>query len=68
MCIDVHKILIVVCFKNGNKQEIREFGATTKDLLELADWLKGGGCQIAAMESTGAYWRPLNNILEASDL
>lgn len=42
--IDVHKKLIVVCFKKGNKQEIREFGATTKELLELADWLKEGGC------------------------
>ncbi len=27
--IDVHKKLIVACFKNGNKQEVREFGATT---------------------------------------
>lgn len=66
--IDVHKKLIVVCFKKGNKQEIREFGATTKELLELADWLKEGGCQIVAMKSTGSYWKPLYNILEASDL
>ena len=27
--IDVHKKLIVACFKKGNKQEVREFGATT---------------------------------------
>lgn len=66
--IDVHKKLIVVCFKNGNRQEVREFGATTKDLLALAEWLKDGGCQIAAMESTGSYWKPLYNILEAFDL
>ena len=66
--IDVHKKLIVVCFKKGNKQEIREFGATTRELLELADWLKDSGCQIAAMESTGSYWKPLYNILEASEL
>jgi hypothetical protein len=62
--IDVHKKLIVVCFKKGNKQEIREFGATTREILELADWLKDSGCQIAAMESTGSYWKPLYNILE----
>jgi len=66
--IDVHKKLIVVCFKKGNKQEIREFGATTREILELADWLKDSGCQIAAMESTGSYWKPLYNILEASEL
>jgi transposase len=66
--IDVHKKLIVVCFKKGNKQEIREFGASTRELLELANWLKEGGCEIAAMESTGSYWKPLYNILEASDL
>lgn len=66
--IDVHKKLIVACLKNGNKQEIREFGATTRELLKLADWLKEEGCQMVAMESTASYWKPLYNILEASDL
>ncbi len=40
--VDVHKKLIVVCFKHGRKQEIREFGATTRELLELAEWLTEG--------------------------
>ena len=40
--IDVHKKLIVACFRCGKKQEVREFGATTRELLELADWLKEG--------------------------
>lgn len=66
--IDVHKKLIVVCFKKGNKQEIREFGATTRELLELCKWLSDGGCEIVAMESTASYWKPLYNILEASGL
>ncbi len=66
--IDVHKKLIVACFRKGNKQEVREFGATTRELLELADWLKDGGCEMAAMESTASYWKPLYNILESSDL
>lgn len=26
--IDVHKKLIVACFRHGRKQEVREFGAT----------------------------------------
>lgn len=66
--IDVHKKLIVACFRNGNKQEIRDFGATTRELLEMADWLKGGGCEMVAMESTASYWKPLYNILETCEL
>lgn len=66
--IDVHKKLMVACFIHGKKQEVREFGATTKELLELADWLQSGGCQMAAMESTASYWKPLYNILESTGL
>ena len=66
--VDVHKKLIVACFKQGKKQEIREFGATTRELLELAGWLTEGGCEKTAMESTGSYWKPLYNILESSGL
>lgn len=66
--IDVHKKLMVACFVHGNKQEVREFGATTRELLELADWLQQGGCQMVAMESTASYWKPLFNVLESSGL
>lgn len=66
--IDVHKKLMVACFIHGKDQEIREFGATTRELLELADWLQAGNCQMVAMESTASYWKPLYNILESSDL
>lgn len=66
--IDVHKKLIVACFRCGKKQDVRNFGATTRELLELADWLKEGGCEMVAMESTASYWKPLYNILESSDL
>ena len=66
--IDVHKKLIVACFKCGRKQEIRESGATTRELLEMADWLKDGGCMMVAMESTASYWKPLYNILESCGL
>ena len=66
--IDVHKKLIVACFKKGSKQEIRDFGATTRELLEMADWLKEGGCEMVAMESTASYWKPLYNILETCEL
>ena len=66
--IDVHKKLIVACFRQGNRQEVREFGATTRELLEMAEWLQDGSCEMAAMESTASYWKPLYNILESSDL
>lgn len=66
--IDVHKKLIVACFRCGRKQEVCEFGATTRELLILADWLKECGRKMAAMESTASYWKPLYNILESSDL
>ena len=66
--VDVHKKLIVACFKHGRKQEVREFGATTRELLEMAGRLIEGGCEQIAMESTGSYWKPLYNILEASGL
>ena len=66
--IDVHKKLIVACLRKGNKNVIREFGATTRKLLTLADWLKESGCKMVAMESTASYWKPLYNILESSGL
>lgn len=66
--IDVHKKLIVACFKHGKKQEIREFGATTKELLRLADWLTEECCEMIAMESTGSYWKPLYNVFECAEL
>ncbi len=66
--VDVHKKLIVACFRQGRKQEVREFGATTRELLELTKWLTEGGCEQVAMESTGSYWKPLYNILEAAGL
>lgn len=41
---------------------------STRELLEMADWLRDGSCEMAAMESTASYWKPLYNILESSDL
>lgn len=66
--IDVHKKLIVACLRKGNRHEVREFGATTREILSMAGWLKENGCQMAAMESTASYWKPLYNILESSEL
>jgi transposase len=46
------------------QNEIRRFGTMTSQLKALAEWLKQAHCEIAAMESTGAYWKPVWNVLE----
>lgn len=66
--IDVHKKIVVACFRCGRKQELREFGTTTKELLRLADWLTQNECQMIAMESTASYWKPLYNVFESCEL
>ena len=66
--IDVHKKLLVACLNRGRKQEVKEFGATTKELLRLLDWITKSGCEMVAMESTGSYWKPLYNIFEACSM
>ena len=62
--IDVHKSLIVACLRTGGKRELREFGTMTWEIKELAHWLTEAGCEMAAMESTGPYWKPLYNLFE----
>lgn len=37
----------------------------TDDLLRLSDWLTSEDCTHVAIESTGVYWKPVFNILEA---
>jgi transposase len=44
---------------------VREFGTFTADLHALADWLKACGLTTVAMESTGVYWLPVYEVLEA---
>lgn len=46
----------------------REFGASTRELLEMTEWLTEGGCEKVAMESTASYWKPLYNISETAGL
>lgn len=69
--LDVHQETIVACVMYGPldkraKKEIRTFGTTTKELLQLQDWLTEYNCSDVAMESTGVYWNPIWNILEGS--
>jgi transposase len=69
--LDVHKRSISACLLTANEagatqQQIRRFGTVTRELLELCDWLRSNHVTHVAMESTGVYWKPVWNILEAS--
>lgn len=69
--LDIHKDLIAVCVTltapaGQVTRHQRAFGTTTGELLRLSDWLTSFGVTILAMESTGVYWQPIYNILEAS--
>jgi transposase len=44
---------------------VRSFGACTADLHQLVDWLTACRIRTVAMESTGVYWIPLFELLEA---
>jgi len=49
-------------------EPIRSFSTFTADLHRLADWLVRCGIDTVAMESTGIYWIPAFEILEAQGL
>jgi transposase len=67
--LDIHKKTVVACLIMSEEGQppiktLRSFGTMTTDLLALADWLHTAGCPHVAMESTGVYWRPIDNLLE----
>lgn len=49
---------------NRDTEPVRRFGAFTRDLIALADWLRQCNIRSVATESTGVYWIPLYQILE----
>lgn len=49
-------------------EPVRKFGTFTPDLHALADWLTACEVDTVAMESTGVYWIPVYEILEARGL
>lgn len=49
-------------------ESVRSFRSFTADLNQLADWFASLGITTVAMESTGVYWIPLFEILEARGL
>jgi transposase len=74
--IDVHSDMHMVCVPadsvppgaggdGGLPATVRRFGANSCDLVAIADWLAACGVTTVAMESTGVYWVPLFELLEA---
>ena len=67
--LDVHKKMVMACRVSPDAEGrptkvVRSFKTTTAELLLLAEWLGEVGVTHVAMESTGAYWQPIWNLLE----
>jgi transposase len=64
--LDVGATFHVVAVRADQDTEpVRTFRSFTGDLYAMADWLKSVGITTVAMESTGIYWIPVYEILEA---
>jgi transposase len=67
--IDVGARQIYVGVPPGSDpRPVRSFDTFTEDLLALRDWLIECGVTTVALESTGVYWIPLFQILEAAGI
>ena len=69
--LDVHRDTVMACARTpdgagGRLEEVSEFGATTSQLLLLADWLSDRQVTLVGMEATGIYWKPVHWVLEDS--
>lgn len=53
---------------DGQGREVKEFGATTAELEKMVAWLQERKVVSVAMESTGVYWIPPQEVLERHGL
>jgi hypothetical protein len=65
--IDIGATEIYVAVPNNEHAtvSVRCFATFTEDLINSAKWMKDCGIKTVAMESTGVYWIPVFQILEA---
>lgn len=54
--------------QQDDQPNVRVFGTTTDQLIELADWLVEQRVESVAMESTYVYWIPVYELLESRGL
>lgn len=67
--VDVHKDMIEACIIKGldNPQFIRmQFSTFQNSLKDFVEWLYKNDCYHIAMESTGVYWKPVYEAIEAN--
>ena len=69
--MDVHKSFVVACIATTNDHGVttyksKRFSTFTGDLRRCAAWLSENNCKDICMDSTGKYWIPIYNILEAT--
>lgn len=67
--LDIGSREIWACVPPDREGEtVRPFATFTPDLKRLADWLVACGVDTVAMESTGVFWIPVFELLEARGL
>lgn len=66
--IDVHKATAVACASTPVGKELTSSDTKMVHLKHLAEWLQAREIKIVAMESTGSYWKPIYNVLEAAGI
>src|SRR5215467_540402 len=54
--------------RDRSGREVASFGATTAELLRMAEWLQARQIESVAMESTGVYWIAPHEVLEGQGL
>lgn len=67
--IDVAKGELKVCVRipgdaGRRRQEVRTYQATTRAILQMADWLHNQQVTLVVMEATSDYWKPPFYLLE----
>ena len=66
--LDIGKASVTGCVRTpgqDGKREVqtRTFRTMTRSLTLMADWLQECGVELAAMESTATYWKPVLNAM-----
>jgi transposase len=68
--IDLGSRQMYVCgpVEQDGKRAVRSYETTTEAIQACVQWLRGMQVESVAMESTGVYWIPVLEIMEASGL
>src|SRR5260370_34087147 len=65
--LDIHKDSVVACVRHMVKgkvaTEVRVFQTTTRELMDLSDWLAVESATSIAVGATGVYWEPISHIV-----